>query len=279
MKVFVKVPPDVSEWFESTATLDELRSWLMDLNRCSILQVNATRHGLRATLQKMELTESKRLLFEAILAKLPIASDLSRVRPDAEILGHKSSNPFGTALINKVKVLEDHRTAAFDSRTTLVAGYKRTIGYLAAGANSIEILDPYAGTAICDSQFDRLWMLRQLCESGVASIHIVTSIPRNAPDRERLSRRQWRKLIQDELAILSREYSLTITFECYVPNNFFHNRRLLFVYSDGAIGCLLEKGIDGFATEPFEAGSAVKPLTEAEYYLARRGVEDLELVT
>lgn len=278
MKVFLKVPQDVSEWFEPNATLDDLRSWLIDLNRCSILQVNATRHSLRVSLENMDLTESKKRLLEAILAKLPIAADLSRVRPDAEILGQKSSNPISTAVMNKVKFLEDRRTAAFDARTSLVDGYKRTIGYLASGANSIEILDPYAGTAICDSEFDRLWMLRQLCESGVSSIHIVTTIPRNTPDRERLSRREWRKLIESELASLSLRYNLTITFECYVPNSYFHNRRLLFSYSDGAIGCLLEKGIDGFARDPLEPGSAVKPLTEAEYYLARRGVEDLERV-
>lgn len=278
MKVFVNVPPNLNEWFDSSVSIDELRSWLMDLNRCSILQVNATRHSLRETLATMELTGSKRLVLEAILAKLPISADVTRVSADAQIRGLSFENPFSTALLNKIKVLEERRTAAFDLTVSLEAGYRRTIGVLASGANSIEILDPYAGTAICDSLSDRLWLLRQLCESGVTSIHVITTIPRNSPDRPNLRAWEWRRFIKNQLEILVREYGVSISFECYLPDNSFHNRRLLFSYSDGAIACLLEKGLDGFAKEPLEAGSAVKPLTEAEYHMARRGVEALHLV-
>jgi hypothetical protein len=227
----------------------------------------------------MDLTDSKKKVLDAILEKLPISADTTRVLPDAEIRGLSLESPFNSAVINRIKFLEDRRSAAFDLTVSLENGYRRTLGLLASGASSIEIMDPYAGTAICDSRIDRLWLLRQLCESGVSSIHVITCIPRNSPDRPFLRDREWRNLIERQLFLLSREYGISISCVCYSPDRNFHNRRLLFTYSYGAIGCLLEKGIDGFAKNPLEVGSAVKPLTEAEYHMARRGLETLTLAS
>jgi hypothetical protein len=267
MKAVLHVPSTLTEWFEEGAAPEVLRSGNFALVRSAIIQCKSSREKLERDLLSARVSDATKRYLEAILQLGVFDKRDAPKNVDFQVDASQGFANINQNLVNEINELSTTRTESYKSGESRESLYKRTLGVPASLAKSVIVLDPYAGTAICDKDVDRLWLLRRIRKSGCREIQIVTTIPdgRNksvghlSPSNRQLS-------ITAGLQKLASELDASISARIFRPNSrLFHNRRIKFEFLDGTFGCLLEKGIDGFASNSIEPGSAVLPVSQADF--------------
>ena len=281
MKAVLHLPSDINAWFAPGTAPDVIRASAFALTKSSILQCASDRVSLAHQVDFSKLPTAIAQYFEVILQESIFDIEENPKFADHLVPDSSGHEHVDLDLVNELNFMAVKRSEVFkkgkESKEEL---YERTVGVPASLAKRIVVLDPYAGTALMDRRSDRIWLLRRLIESGCKALHIVTTIPdlRNK-DYEGLSALERKRIIEDAISDLIAETGAVITSEVYFPNKAkFHNRRLKFQFEGGVLGCLLEKGIDGFASPAIESGSAVKPLSREELSEAIKGLAELKRV-
>lgn len=282
MKAVLNLPGDLASWFAGNVEPEVVRASAFALINSSIIQCEKDRETLAHQVDFSKLPNAQAQYLEAILQKSIFNIEHSPKFADHRVPDNRGHNHIELSLANDLNSKATIRSDVYkkDSETKEIL-YERTVGVLARLAKRIVILDPYAGTALMDDRRDRLWLIRRLVESGCANLHIVTTVPDlDNKKYANLSEQQRKQRIIKAIEVLAKETHSDISSEIYIPNKAkFHNRRLKFEFEGGVLGCLLEKGIDGFAGKAIEAGSAVKPLKAEEVREAIMGLAELKRIT
>lgn len=281
MKAVLNLPSNINEWFARDTDPQVLRASAFALMNSSIIQCAIGRAALASQVEFSKLPAATAQYLEVILQK-----SVFDVEGTPKLADHQIPDPQGASHVDLNLANELNLTAARRSEVyrkgeeSKEALYERTVGVPASLAKRIVVLDPYAGTALMDSRSDRIWLLRRMIESGCRELHVVTAIPALGDKTyEGYTAVQRKHLIEESISKLAAATGAVISSEIYYPDKAkFHNRRLKFEFEEGVLGCLLEKGIDGFASRAIEAGSAVKPLNSEELKRAIVGFSELKRV-
>jgi hypothetical protein len=281
VKAVLHLPSDIKSWFAPGTAPDVIRASAFALTNSSILQCASDRASLAHQVDFSKLPTAIAQYFEVILKESIFDREENPKFADHSIPDLEGFEHVDLELVNELNLMAVKRSEVFkigkESKEQL---YERTVGVPASLAKRIVVLDPYAGTALMDRRSDRIWLLRRLIESGCKALHIVTTIPElGNKGYVGISASKRKRLIEGAISDLVAETGARISSEVYFPDKAkFHNRRLKFQFEGGVLGCLLEKGIDGFASPAIESGSAVKPLSGKELSEAIKGIAELKRV-
>jgi hypothetical protein len=201
---------------------------------------------------------------------LPLGEVESGVNPDL-VLGLETKVPtfLDTLATGALEAALESRRV-FAEGTTRTAGYGSAFHNLARLAHSIDIMDPYAATALTDDERDGGWLLvKLLSDAPQAKIKIFTKIQEDKPNHfltqtQKLDelKSELERLIADVPAF---EGHLYVDVRKRSPK--FHKRMIRFRFTRGAVATLLDNGLGTFAHPAFQAPEEFLPSRVFTSYL------------
>ena len=136
--------------------------------------------------------------------------------------------------------------------------YRKVFGKLVPLATKIEILDPYAGAAIADSDkqkaLERTWLLRKFMQDAPGcTIKIWTEVqPARPNEYSRDEERAW-VLVDSARSLLeaNNRFQGRLFLAIRQPHTLFHERMVRLFFEKGAISFRLDRGLDTFRNDKF----------------------------
>jgi hypothetical protein len=146
------------------------------------------------------------------------------------------------------------------------SGFMRLFGHFLEGASTVEIVDRYFAEKLVDNEDVVQWLIKQVASQTNCPIRIKSKMP-----RERFG--EWgQKTLHEILASLANsnvfnKSSLGIQNDIYLDlyEKVPHNRYIRFQFSNGAVYCSIDHGVDAFKDDPVSEPEPVNEIPREVY--------------
>jgi hypothetical protein len=276
MQCILQLPDDFEQWFGKNAgtTHSIPFSWVTKNTVGLISQEFDSLFRQLVDLAKepraSEATVKLASIVQDLREVLPLSPFEGIVKPDL-VLGLDSTRPIFLDTLDTDSIdnqLEARRI--FEDGTPRQVGYQEAFQSLARLAHSIDILDPYAATAITDNARSGGWLLGKLLSDATqGKIKIFTKIQE---DQHNIFLSQRQKMNELQVA-LEKVVSSNPAFEGHVyidvrtHSRKFHKRMIRFRFARGSVATLLDRGLGTFAHDSFQAPEEFLPSSVFTGYL------------
>lgn len=246
MSIFAEVSSDPNDWFEAIDK-NSVRSALSGIQR-SLFLLNSDVDFRRKCLSNLAsvVDFSSREILQSLILEVPY----SRIQPfvDADLrvgaysIGRTTfdlaNQTDQLARLNLTRVKSD-----FDELREVV--FDRVFRNLARQATSIEICDRYAVDAL-SSGYNGRWFLKRLLEESTAPIAIYSEMRKDNPSK-------LHSKLEEPLAnLIAEKKDSNTSVSVMVYQNVYHNRRIHFSFTGGALSLNLELGMNTFSRPKME---------------------------
>lgn len=269
MRALVSVSREPLHWLSGGPNVNnsDARLWISTLKDNSILVSESSKRALLATIKAETVNHKLVELLTDFIQEQPKARSSRLVVPDFLVGSKKPFQAINSDISEDIKQLAKTRSEELVEGMSTLDAYNKTIGLVAKFAKKVTIVDPYAGGSISSSNPKRSWLIRELFQDGVKSVHIVTTVPDNKETKGLDSDQRLEKLKRAQVRISNEagRIGCTFTVETYEPHPFFHHRRIAFSLDEGGIYFGLEKGIDGFSPGLAVPGELFPEVRETAY--------------
>lgn len=269
MRALVSVSREPLHWLSGGPNVNssDARLWISNLKDSSILISENSKRELLAAIKAETVNHKLVELLTDFIQAQPKARSSKLVVPDFFVGSKKPFQAINTDISEDIKQVAKTRSEELVEGMSTGDAYNKTIGLVAKFAKKVTIVDPYAGGSISSSNPKRSWLIKELFQDGVKSVHVVTTVPDNKEMKGLHSSQRLEKLkrAHSRLSNEAGRNGASFTVETYEPHPFFHHRRIAFSLDEGGIYFGLEKGIDGFAPGLAVPGEAFSEVRETAY--------------
>ena len=256
MKVLASVSTNAADWVDPSLSLNQSRVLVAHLRKVLMLS-SGNQRELIASVRNSNINPELINILSAIIQESPISVTKNVSLADCSIGSPAPFKVLDFELALQINELASSNNLEFGDGTSNEDAYRASFGRFAKLAKQISVLDPYLGHTVLSDKSTDSWLLQQFLIEGCQKFTIVTTLP-SSTHRHTLDEPVWvrKKKIVSAIKVMATRYGrpdVSIDVQIYFPDSkVFHNRRIKFAFSSGAIAYVMEKGIAGFASQHME---------------------------
>jgi hypothetical protein len=256
MKVLASVSTNAADWVDPSLSLNQSRVLVAHLRKVLMLS-SGNQRELIASVRNSNINPELINILSAIIQESPISVTKNVSLADCSIGSPAPFKVLDFELALQINELASSNNLEFGDGTSNEDAYRASFGRFASLAEQISVLDPYLGYSVVSDKVTDSWLLQKFLKEGCPKFTIVTALP-SSVHRHTLDDPVWmrKKKIVEAIKVMATRYGcpdVSIDLQIYFPDSkVFHNRRIKFAFSSGAIAYVMEKGIAGFASQHME---------------------------